>query len=174
MIADPFAIHQACLQWAHSVLNPHPITVSLHFPSTPPPSATPPAHALPSTEPPPGVQLHTQQGDSEQPLPAQTPAPGKPQHKAIVCRVVSEVGDLSSMLTHPLVCACHGKEVQQPPADAMQQSPSICPVSGHMLTPAQLKHNASMVQVRILQLTALLPIAVDHLRQKLALSCQTC
>lgn len=170
MFVDPFAIHQACLQWAHSVLNPHPITVSLHFPSTASQPAFPPAHALPATEPLPGVQ----QRCSEQPLPAQTPAPDKSRHQPTVCRVVSEVAHLSSSLTHPLVCACHGQEVQQPSADAMQQSQTICPVSGHMLTPAQLKRNDSMVQVCIVQLTALLPIAAAHLRQKLALSCQIC
>ena len=165
IFADPFAIHQACLQWAHSVLNPHPVTVSLHFPSITIQSATPSAHAQPSTEPPPRVQLHPQLGKSEQPLTDQTSAPDKPQHKPIVCRVVSEVANMSSMLTHPLICACHSKQVQQPPADAMQQSQAICLVSGHTLTPAQLKRHDSMVQVCITQLTALLPIAVAYLRR---------
>lgn len=157
LLADPFAIHQACLQWAHSVLHPHPVTVSLHFPSTNPQAATPPAQALPSTEPPPGVQPHTQQGNTEQPLPDPTPAPDKPQHPPIVCRVAAEVTHMSSMLTHPLICACHGMQVQQPPAHALQQSQTTCPVSGHTLTSAQLKRNDSMVQVRSIQFTASLP-----------------
>lgn len=155
VLADPFAIHQACLQWAHSILSPHPVTVSLHFPSTPLQAATSPACALPSTLPLPGVQLQTQQGPSEQPLPDQAPAPDKPRHKPIVCRVVSEVAHMSSVLAHPLVCACHGKQVQQQQqalADGMQQSQAICPVSGRPLTPAQTKSNDSMVQVRNLQL----------------------
>ena len=147
LLADPFAIHQACLRWARSVLNPHPVTVSLHFPSTDPQPATPPAQALPSTGPPPGVNLHTQLGNSEQPLPDPRPAPDKPQHKPIVCRVVSEVAHMSSMLTHPLICTCHSKQVQPSSADALQQSQTTCPVSGHTLTSAQLKRNDSMVEV---------------------------
>lgn len=163
MFADPFAIHQACLQWAHSILNPHPVTVSLHFPSTALQAATSPACAQPSTLLLPGVQPHTQPGPSEQPLPDQAPAPDKPplpdqapapdkpRHQPIVCRVVSEVAHMSSVLTNPLVCACHGKQVQQQqqaPADVMQQSPATCSVSGRPLTSAQMKSNDSMVQVR--------------------------
>ena len=144
--ADPFAIHQACLQWAHSTLNSHPVTVNLCFPSTAPQAASPIATAQPATEPPAGIQPHAQQGNSEQPLPKQTPAPYQSQHKPIVCRVISEVAHLSSRLTHPLLCACHGKSVQQLSADTMQLS-STCPVSGHTLTPAQLQRNDSMVQV---------------------------
>ena len=105
------------------------------------------ANAQPSTDPSPGVQLHTQQSKSEQPLPDLTPAPDKPQHAPILCRVVSEVVNMSSKLTHPLICACHGNQVQQPPADATQQTQATCPVSGHPLTSAQLKRNDSMVQV---------------------------
>ena len=64
----------------------------------------------------------------------------------MVCRVVSEVVQLSQLLTQPMMCACHGQPVQQTPANHLQQ-PATCTVSGHNLSATQLVQSTSLVQV---------------------------
>ncbi|KAL3158750.1 hypothetical protein ABBQ32_011478 [Trebouxia sp. C0010 RCD-2024] len=65
-VADPFAIQQACLQWAHSVTYRQAIAVSLHFPCNTQATTTP-EQPPPSTEPSHCSQSHAQQGSSAQP-----------------------------------------------------------------------------------------------------------
>ncbi|KAL3135582.1 hypothetical protein ABBQ38_006062 [Trebouxia sp. C0009 RCD-2024] len=122
--------------------------VSLQFPctTTTTQATTTLEQPLPSPEPSHCTQPHAQQGISAQPLHGQPPALDNLQHKAIVCRVVSEVAHLSSLLTPSRLCSWHGKPVQQPSA-VSAQLPATCTVSGHTLTPAQLQYSDSMVQV---------------------------
>lgn len=143
--ADPFAIHQACLQWAHSILNPQPLTVRLCFPSTPPQSVDHPA-PLTTTAPP--AQSHSQPGILQQPSPSQAGGPCQLQPQSLMCQVVSEVAQLSSLLTHPQVCPCHGVPVQQLLPGGLQQR-HACALSGQCCTAAQLKQNTNMVQVNV-------------------------
>ncbi|KAL3158753.1 hypothetical protein ABBQ32_011481 [Trebouxia sp. C0010 RCD-2024] len=90
--------------------------VSLHFPCTTPHATTTPKQPLPSTEP---SQAHAQQSSSAQPLHGQAPALNHLQHKAIVCRVVSEVGSPCTLtlptcqaagITPPKTLPCLGKQ----------------------------------------------------------------
>ena len=161
--ADPFAIHQVCLRWLHPILDPRPVVVTLHLPRpafipqapdtstpSPPPSkalANPPAKAKPHPA------LSPQKRASLLPLPDQASFreqsdPRPPLLLSLVCRVVSEVAELSPILDHPSLCPCHGAPVQQSSTDARQQFCG-CAVSAACFRAFELKRNRSMVQVNL-------------------------
>ena len=165
--ADPFAIHQLCLRWLHSALHPQPSTITLHLPqppSAPHASATPtPTPLRPSSHPTvdvnakspanvfPSSDLTPNAGSSAGPSPSQTPSRSvSASHGSLpvslVCRVVSEVAELSSSLRHPLLCPCHGDPVHQSESHDQQQLFGCC-VSGICFQQLELKQGTGMVQV---------------------------
>lgn len=157
--ADPFAIHQVCLRWLHSVLHPHPFTVTLQLPQrafgAQPSAATTPLdppnnpHAASSAKPHPTTSIQT--SPSEQPLPIEVPPQSQSDMQgllpvSLVCRVVSEVTQLSPHLTHPWLCPCHGGPVLQASPDA-QEHFCGCSVSAAGFRQSELKQSRSMIQV---------------------------
>ncbi|DBB14886.1 TPA: hypothetical protein ACH3X3_004487 [Trebouxia sp. C0006] len=155
---DPFAIHQLCLRWLHSALHPQPSTVTLHLPA--PPSA-PQACVTPTPSSNPTVDANANSPASSHPSFSHTPHGGSSTGPllnqtvsashgslpaSLVCRVVSEVAELSSSLRHPLLCPCHGEPVHQPASHDQQQAFG-CSVSGTCFRQLQLKQSAGMVQV---------------------------
>lgn len=163
--ADPFAIHQVCLRWLHSVLHPQPVIVTIQLPrpvsapqassaTTPPHSSTnPPVHGDASSP----AKVHplskpvSQCGSPAQSVSNQTPSrtltdPQTALPLSLVCRVVSEVARLSPCLTNPLLCPCHGEPVHLSSPDAQHQLCG-CSVSGACFSQAELKKSRCMVQV---------------------------
>ncbi|DBB01934.1 TPA: hypothetical protein ACH3X1_000525 [Trebouxia sp. C0004] len=159
--ADPFAIHQLCLRWFHSALQPQPSTISLQLPLSPsaPQASATPTPLGPSSNPtagvnakspgsiPPSSNINPHAGSSTGPLLNQTPAqPPGSLPVSLICRVVSEVAELSSSLCLPLLCPCHGEPVHQS-ASHDQQQLFGCRVSGTCFRQLELKQSAGMVQV---------------------------
>ena len=173
--ADPFAIQQLCLRWLHSFLHPQPMTVTFHLPTACSEKTAPTANA--STEPsnkpeapqvsdlPDAMQPTSDQNDSsttqikELSLAPQT----------IVCKVVSEVMQLSSLITHPTRCRhCHQPVTQtslgsegpfhSPDASRRKESPQAFST----LQVSQVNHfirsdqNAALLAVDVLKLHMLL------------------
>ncbi|KAA6419613.1 MAG: hypothetical protein FRX49_10338 [Trebouxia sp. A1-2] len=160
---DPFAIHQLCLRWLHSALHPQPSTITLQLPQTP---YAPQASATPTPLGPfsnPTVDVDAKSPTSDVPPSNLLPhagsstghLPNQPPHQSVsasdgslpvslICRVVSEVAELSSSLRHPLLCPCHGEPVRQS-ASHDQQQLFGCSVSGTCFQ--QLEQGTGMVQV---------------------------
>ena len=163
--ADPFAIHQLCLRWLHSALHPQPSTITLQLPQPPyaPQASATPNPLGPSSNPTvdvnarspasirPSSNLTPHAGSSTGPSPNQTPSQSvSASHGSLpvslVCRVVSEVAELSSSLRHPLLCPCHGEPVHQSASHDQQQLFGR-PVSGTCFQQLELKQSTGMVQV---------------------------
>lgn len=132
--ADPFAIHQVCLQWLRTVLHAKPFVVTIALPQ------------LGQN----GVAAISDQhgsGQTEKLDPTEEGTAGKLQQSPlIVCQAASEVMGLFQKLDHPKVCPCHA----QPLAQVHQQHPEgccSCPVTGEALAAADLKPDSSAVQV---------------------------
>ena len=132
--ADPFAIHQVCLQWLRTVLHAKPFVVTIALPQLGQDDMA-------------AYSDQHESGQTEKLDPTQEGTAGKLQQSPlIVCQAASEVMGLFQKLDHPKVCPCHA----QPLAQFHQQHPEgccSCPATGDALAGADLKPDASAVQV---------------------------
>ena len=161
VVADPFAIQQVCLRWLYSILHSQPAVVTLHFAN---PCLTQGGPNAPSSSEVQGTCSSLAGPDCQAVISTQadaTPAqaasaPAAAPHdcnaetslvppRSLVCRVVSEVTQLSSFLTAPARCACHN--TSESAITPQQQSSGHC-TSGSCLQCKQLSGNLNTIQVR--------------------------
>ena len=136
--ADPFAIHQVCLQWLRTVIHPRPFIVVINLPQL--------SHSASQAE------VHLSQPRHQQPvqtkqqnLTDEDTTGSLHQPGSIICQAACEVMGLCHQLDHPTLCPCHGR----PTSQAHQQASDsfCCPVTGASLDKASLQADSGAVQV---------------------------
>lgn len=137
--ADPFAIHQVCLQWLRTVIHPRPFIVSINLPQL--------SHSISQAE------VHLSQPRQQQPVQTkqqnstdEDARGGLHQPTRIICQAASEVMGLCHQLDHPTLCPCHGRPTSQAHQQA-SDSFCCCPVTGACLDKASLQADSGAVQV---------------------------
>ena len=142
--ADPFAIHQVCLQWLRTVIHPRPFILTIDLPQ------------LSHTES--QAEVHLSQPRHQQPvqtkqqnLTDKDTTGSLHQPGSIICQAVSEVMGLCHQLDHPTLCPCHGRPASQAHQQA-SDSLCCCPVTGACLDRASLEAESGAVQVYVFSL----------------------
>ena len=149
--ADPFAIQQMCLRWLHSILHPQPITVTLHLPAARHHKRAPTASASTQPSASPEAPQVSDFPDAMQPRLDHHDSPTAQAQElsltpqTITCKVVSEVMQLSSLITQPTIC-CHCDQ----PVKGTSSNPG-----GHLHRSEASRHKEAIQELSTLQVSHL-------------------